>query len=168
MFRQSTTYFDLLVSTAYKETKDEFEVFKNLIECFKILFQGPWPGHQEDLHRQAVLWGERLELWPLYSGDFQQRVQGYCHKIRWFHIQTLTIIKIKEEFIEKVFNHLPDDSDSLPIQMLRDSLKMVKRLSERNVGKIVADICSNGSVKSIDRKELKRKLFYLDTTSLCI
>ena len=107
-------------------------------------------------------WNFGLFTQEIFTNEYKVIV-----KTRWFHIQTLTI-KIKEEFIEKVFNHLPDDSDSLPIQMLRDSLKMVKRLSERNVGKIVADIFSNGSVKSIDRKELKRKLFYLDTTSLSI
>ena len=63
--------------------------------------------------------------------------------------------------IEKVFHQLADDLDTLSSQTVRDSLKNL--LSEKQSGKLVADIFSNGAVKSIDRKEFKRKLFYSDT-----
>ena len=63
--------------------------------------------------------------------------------------------------IEKVFHQLAEDLDPLSSKMVRDLLKNL--LSEKQSGKLVGDIFSNGVVKSIDRKEFKRKLFYSDT-----
>ena len=71
---------------------------------------------------------------------------------------------MKEDLIEKVFHQLEEDFDPLTNQMVRDSFKNI--LSEKNSGKLVGDIFSNGAVKSIDRKEFKRKLFYSDTNYL--
>ena len=63
--------------------------------------------------------------------------------------------------IGKVFHQLAEDLDPLSSKMVRDLLKNL--LSEKQSGKLVGDIFSNGVVKSIDRKEFKRKLFYSDT-----
>ena len=64
---------------------------------------------------------------------------------------------MKEDLIEQIFQQL-EDLDPIPNHTVKDSLKSI--LSEKNSEKLVSDIFSNGAVKSIDRKELKRKLFY--------
>ena len=72
------------------------------------------------------------------------------------------VLQKKEELLERIFNSFEEDLVSIDVQTFRNGLKQNKAISKEVIEDICSELFSNGKIKSIDRKVLKRKLFYMN------
>ena len=73
----------------------------------------------------------------------------------------------KEEFIEQFQSNLPPDEDSIDYQTFKETLDMMKNIiSKEKFGFLSDQVFSTCKQKPQDRKEIKRKLFFIDIDGL--
>ena len=69
--------------------------------------------------------------------------------------------------MDNFFKNIPEDIENVDSRTFRGTLnKMKDEVSPDKVDGFVLEIFGNGKLKSLDRKELKKKLYYSDTTNL--